>query len=275
MDIYIVYCTDNNFALVCMTSMVSVLENKEDETIHFYVIDNKITSENKLKIKTMVSQYSNATINFVAFPNLEKIFSTSIKYNNRHVSISTFGRLFISLVLPQNIARVIYLDCDTIVLRSLKGLYKCDLKNKIIAGVDDCKSIKYRWVLGLPEEAPYINGGVLLIDMDKWRENMCENQMIDYLEKHKGRVHFEDQGTLNAVLSKQICLLPMRYNVMTHNYDLTYEELCKFRKPVVKYSKEEVESSKNNPIIIHYTSDFLTEARVWETSTKHKKRILI
>lgn len=198
----------------------------------------------------------------------------TIKFDDRHVSISTFGRLFISNLLPKKLERVIYLDCDTIVCQDIAELYQYPLDGKILGGVDDCKSKKYRWVLGLPPNANYINAGVLLIDLSKWRKFNCEQRIINYICSHNGKIHFEDQGAINAVLNSEIKLLPIKYNVMTHFYDLNYQELLSFRNPVKEYKKEDITEILNNPYIIHYTSSFLTIGRAWNLNTNHKKREL-
>ncbi len=268
----IVYCTDDNFVPVCAVSVVSVLENKGDENITFYIIENHISASSKKFLQSILRRYIGNGIKFVSFPDLDKLFKCEIKYKKEHISVSTYGRLFISSVLGKDVKRVIYLDCDTIVLGSLWELYTFDIKEKVIGGVDDCKSKAYRKVLGLSDTDYYINAGVLLVNMDKWRELQCELKIISYIEQHNGRIHFEDQGAINASLNRYIYLLPMKFNVMSHNFDMSYGELMAFRRPMYPYTKEMIEAAKCKPIIIHYTTSFLTYGRVWHANCKHKRK---
>lgn len=274
MEINIVYCTDNNFVDICIISMISVMKNKNDENISFYIMDNHISSENRYRIINLVKGYSGCEVNFIQFPDLGDKLSTTVKFNKKHISISSFGRLFVGDILPEDIEKIIYLDCDTVVMGSLLELFTYNMQEKIVGGIDDCKSKKYRWVLGLPLSAPYINAGVLLINLKLWNEMQCEKKFIEYIEKNNGVVHFADQGTINATLYNEICLLPMKYNVMTHNYDFSFNELMKFRQPVLSYRKEEIEKNIRQPIIIHFTSSFMTSTRVWYSNSNHKKREL-
>lgn len=274
MEIHIVYCTDDNFACVCATSMFSVMENKAHEEIFFHIIDNCISAVNKSKMCSLVAQYRDCRIEFCKFPNLEEIFSSALRFDSDHISVSSFGRLFLEKVVSEDVPRILYLDCDTIVLKSLSYLYSTDLNGKCIGGVDDCKSVRYRRVLGIPDKANYINAGVLLINYPMWKKEKCEERIVQYLEKHHGRVHFEDQGAINAVLYDQIQLLPLQNNVMTHLFDLSYEELMAFRKPVIAYRELEIESAKTDPTILHFTSSFLTRGRAWDVKTDHSQRTL-
>ena len=274
MEIHIVYCTDDNFAMICATSMVSVMENKGDEDICFHIIDNQISNVKRDKMQDLIERYSNCKIDFYPFPDLTAIFSHELHYDAEHVSISSYGRLFLERILPIDVSRILYLDCDTIVLKGLSDLYSMNLQGKVIGGVDDCKSVRYRKVLGIPDNANYINAGVLLIDYPLWKKYKCEEKIVQYLEKQHGRVHFEDQGTINAVFYNQIQALPLQYNVMTHMLDLSFEELMAFRKPAVAYTKQEIECAKADPTIIHFTSSFLTKGRAWDVNTNHSRKSL-
>lgn len=271
--INLIYCLDDNFAKVCATSIVSVIQNKGSERISFYIIDNGIDGENKKHIASLIDKCDGCNVTFLPFPDLSKHFE-NLHFDENHLSISTFGRLFISELLESSVEKAIYIDCDTIVKTSLKNLYEYDLSGKTLGGVDDCKSGIYRKVLGTNKNAPYINAGVLLIDLKLWNENKCEERLVQYINKHNGKIHFEDQGAINAVLYNEIKLLPLKFNVMTHLYDLSYDELMYFRNPVIPYNKEEVESAKNEANIIHFTSSFLTCSRVWYKDSNHTMKDL-
>lgn len=272
MILNIVYSTDDNFAYICLTSIVSAIKNKEDEILRFYIIDNGITYEKRIKIEKTVEECENAVIEFIPFTDFKQVVNTELVLAADRYSLSTFCRLFVDGLLPKEVERFIYMDCDTIICQSLKELYQYDLGGNIIGGVDDCKSTKYRWVLGLKDEAEYVNAGVLLIDLKKWRAEECEKKFINYIEEHNGHIHVADQGVINAVLSGNIKLLPLKFNVMTHNYDFTYEELLKFRRPAYEYTEIDIESAKCNPVIIHFTGSFMTRGRGWHTNSNHKKK---
>lgn len=270
--INVVYCTDDNFVDVCCVSIISLLENKGREQVYIYIIDNSISQKGKEKILQIVNKFVDAYLEFLLFPKLEESLPVKVKYDKTHLSISTFGRLFIGNLLNKQIEKIIYLDCDTVVLKNLKELFEFDLKGYVIGGVDDCKSKRYRQVLGLSSTAKYINAGVLLIDLKKWREEECEKKIISYIERYNGKIHFEDQGAINAAINPYIIQLPICFNVMTHNFDMDFHELMKFRNPVMQYTPKIIRNAIQNPCIIHFTSSFLTKGRVWNSETNHKMK---
>jgi lipopolysaccharide biosynthesis glycosyltransferase len=65
---------------------------------------------------------------------------------------------------------------------------------------------------GLHADEPYFNAGVMLIDLDHWRETGVEKRSLDYLRRFGPKVWFWDQEALNAVLSGQWKSLDSSWN---------------------------------------------------------------
>lgn len=118
-------------------------------------------------------------------------------------NISTFFRLFLCTILPDDIDRCIYLDCDTVIRHSLKEFWETDLGDKVVAAVDDCRSDRYKAELNLDSNSTYTNNGVLLIDLKSWREMNVEKEFLDFIIAHNGDITYVDQGVLNGVLAKR------------------------------------------------------------------------
>ena len=70
--------------------------------------------------------------------------------------------------------KIIYLDCDLIVEQQLSKLFNYDIGRYPIAAVEDMWSGKddnYER-LGYDRKYGYFNSGVLLINLDMWRESL-------------------------------------------------------------------------------------------------------
>lgn len=76
-----------------------------------------------------------------------------------------------SKFLPENVNRILYLDCDTIVRHNLNKLWSTTLDETevIAAGIKPTVAQKTRNRLNLPQDRYYYNSGVLLVDLAKWR----------------------------------------------------------------------------------------------------------
>ena len=97
-------------------------------------------------------------------------------YNHRLSNI-VYARLMFEIFLPPDIERIIYLDCDMMVLRPIERLYDMDLGGKAIAAAPDFVGpiiattrdmIDKRGLFDLGYG--YFNAGLIVIDLAKWRE---------------------------------------------------------------------------------------------------------
>lgn len=171
--------------------------------------------------------------------------------------------------LPQDLERVLYLDCDVIINQSLNELWNIDLRGCTIGALRDAFSSHYRKNIELEPNDIMFNSGVMLVDLKKWKENNIENKVLDFIKRKNGRIQQGDQGALNAVLSKSTYCFEPRFNSVTIFYDFTYEEMLNYRKPVQPYMKEEIQEAVDNPVIIHFTTSFLSE-RPWVIGSQHR-----
>ena len=258
--INIAYSSDNNYVRMLGVSLLSLLENnKEINQLNIYIIDNGIDDNNIEYLKNLVAGYSR-NIYFIKFKNLCKDLKTDGKF-----SVSSFSRLFLSQL--EDIEKIIYLDCDTIIERSLINLWNIEIDEYYIAGVEDFVTKDYRDMIGFSKKYKYINAGVLLINLRKWREDSIENQFLKCISYFKGSVPHHDQGTLNAICKDKILILSPEYNVMSGFFDYTRNQILKLAELDNYYSEEQLEFAKKNPVIIHFTAGF--KNRPWNTLCSH------
>lgn len=162
----IVYAADDNYAEMLGISIISLFENNKDcEEITVFILDDKIKSGSKEKLNFVAEKYARK-IKFYPIPNLNELVGVEIKTNERW-SLSTFSRLFLEKILPDEIDKVIYLDCDILVNDSLEKLYDTNLGGNYCGGVSDCIGKNHKKNIGLKPDDIYINAGVMLISLKK------------------------------------------------------------------------------------------------------------
>lgn len=265
---HIVYATDDNFAEILGVSLVSLYENSKDvDDIIVYVLDSGISDENIEKLKSLPQKYGRSDLSFIKATNISKELSMSVNLDRG--SLSQYARLFVSSVLPAELDRVLYLDCDIIINKSISELWNLDIKGKTIAALKDAFSKQYRKNIDLDPDDIMFNSGVMLIDLDKWRRENIESKLLEFIRKKNGKIQQGDQGALNAILSKETFCLEPRFNSVTIFYDFSYEEMMVYRKPVDFYPREEIELAVREPSIIHYTTSFLSK-RPWYEGCEHR-----
>lgn len=265
----VVYSSDNNYAQHLCVSLVSLLENnREEDEINIFIIENKIQDDSKNRIDSVVKKYSRG-IYWISFEPYEKQLQLDMEWS---ISISSYARLFLADMLPKWCDRVIYLDCDTIICRQLGSLFNLDMRGCSVAGVEDLVLDYFKKQVGLEPSQKYINAGILLIDVNKWREDNITKLFINYIKKHNGKVTHHDQGVINGTLVNSCMILSPEYNVLTPFFTQKYNRIKKFYQKEEYYSYELIDYAKNNPSIIHFTPEYV--GHIWERDCKHPKACL-
>lgn len=263
----IVYASDNRFAEVLGISLMSLFEcSKEFPEIIVYILDSDISINNKRKIELVCKKYQRSNPIFVQAKNINKELGINVSVDRG--SLSQYARLFISSILPDDIERVLYLDCDILFRKSVDELWNIDLQGKTIGALMDAFSKYYRMNIGLLPEDLMFNSGVMLIDLKRWKYNEIEKKILTFIRKKNGRIQQGDQGALNAVLSKDTLCIEPRFNSVTIFYDFTYEEMMTYRQPPEFYSKSVIREAVLYPVIVHFTTSIFSR-RPWVIGCHH------
>lgn len=260
----ILYTCDNNYVWIMGISMISLFENNKDTSINVFLLGDRITEENK-NILTSIAQRYNEKFTLINVEN----FEISSKLCSQRWPKSAYLRLYAGQLLPSEIEKIIYLDCDTIVCGSLKKLWIDDCNWQFeFNGVKDCIGKRYKKNIGLNYDATYINAGVLLVNLNKLRNVDISQAITQFLSRYSKIINYADQDVLNGIFKGKVGSIPPNYNVMTSEVIEDYDKLKKIRKPSDYYSKGEFEVAVKHPTIIHYTT-YMLIIRPWFLKSNH------
>lgn len=258
----IAYACDDKFALVLGVSLMSLYStNLCCNELNVYIIEQDISNDSKKKLEAIADSFGR-TLHFVSAKGL-----TDESMKSDRGSQSAFSRLYLHLLLP-DIDKILYLDCDLLVLEPLDGLYDTDINDYFCAGIRDCISKSHLKDIRLPPESLYVNSGVLLLNLTMWRSSRISERFNEISERYRGMVPYTDQGIINLAFFGKIMPLELKYNVYTALFDFSYENLIRFRKPAVYFSKAECDNALAAPTIVHFTTSFLS-LRPWIYGCKH------
>lgn len=207
--IHVAFNIDKNYTDKVQVVMNSILANTKSE-VQFHVIGQEVE-------------------NAKCYPKPDL---TDLKYTNQmaHISMGATYRLYLPDIL--DIDKVIYLDCDLIVLDDIKELWQYDVK--VIAGVQDPMYIKQARKNNLSHL--YINSGVLVMNLDAMRK-MNYKERIKATQTGEYNLSLLDQDIINIAYGEYIEHLPEKWNVYTKIYTQTTKEMIQAR---------------NKPSIIHW-----------------------
>lgn len=268
MDIVVVYSSDDNYAQHTGVSIASLLDNnKHFDSIYIYIIDNEISKVNKDKLIEISNSYRRE-ITFIDFNAYKSIFQLNMQWN---ISISAYARLFISSIIPININKVLYLDCDTIIVDKLDELWSTDINQYYVAGVEDTVNSYTKTAVGININDKYINSGMLLVNLKKWRQDNIEEKFSEFIKNANGSVTHHDQGVINGVLFKKMKILNPKFNIMTVYYTMKRQDIISYYGIDYEfYSEITIKQALKEPVCIHFTPGFTT--RPWIKGCKHPKK---
>ena len=217
MNIPIFLSSDNNYAPFVATTMASICDNT-DSFCEFYVLDGGISKENQEKICELKNKFENFSIEFKTI-ELELIKDFSI---HNHLSLATYSRLFIANLFP-NIKKALYFDVDIIAIKDITKIFNINLDNYIVGAAKDMGYREYidpvRKNMDLTFKSVYFNAGVLLIDLEKWRNFNITQKLFEIEEKYRGKILNADQDILNKCFENNYRLLKTEYNSRTLEED--------------------------------------------------------
>jgi lipopolysaccharide biosynthesis glycosyltransferase len=151
-----------------------------------------------------------------------------------HVSKVTFARLLMPQMLPASLGRILYLDADLLVLEDLWDLWNTTLEGALLGAVTDGLDIRIKSGAAGTEEAPrvrtYFNAGVLLIDLERWRQEQVAEKALEYLRQNPGTM-YADQDALNVVCDTRWKLLDPRWNTQLDTGDKQISAITAERPP--------------------------------------------
>ena len=265
----IVLASDDNYVPLLTISIVSLLENnyKDFDEINVFILNDGITNQNIEKIKNILNKY-NCNISFIKTKDIEHLNLNIVSLERDNIaSFTTYSRLFIGSLIPDNIDKIIYIDCDILNVYSLKQLWEEDISDYYCAAVLDCCNTTIQEMLGISEEDNYINAGMLYINLKKWREDNVEEKFIEFMMNNQNRFYQHDQGIINNVFKGKIKIISPRYNLQGYFQYMSYKVSKKFSCIDNEYySKEIMDDARKNPIFLHFcAADFF---RPWQNE-KH------
>lgn len=221
---------------LCISSMI-----RFDTDFTFYILHHDLSYESQREI---IDSFPSQQFHFIFVT--EESFS-SFPVSNRY-PLEIYYRLFASNLLPNTLDRVLYMDVDIVVINSLRNLYYTDFEDNaycacthVNEGLTKFNSLR----LKIENTVPYINTGVLLMNLEKLRKIVNSTEILEFVNKNKNRMILFDQDVLTALYGNKTKILDYRL------YNLSDRMLSLYN---IKHPNEkiDIEWIRKNSVIIHY-----------------------
>ena len=245
-EINVAFAADENYVQPMSVAITSILKNaSKSDILSFYILCNNVSELSKSKL-LQLKKIKNFKMQFIDID--EEILKSFLIYDGSHITRTCYYRLQLPNLLP-DLDKILYLDCDLIIKKSLKNLFNTDIEQCYIAGVED---IGCTFLFRFPQSnnwynfLPIVNSGVLLMNLKKWREADIWNKAKTLVLSGGGSYHL-DQEIINRLCHEKCLLLDMSWNVQDSFY----------RNNLIVKSNPNVNTIKKTaqkPKILHYTT---------------------
>ena len=214
----IVICcaADEEYVMPLATMVKSLLMNTSTHrSISLYLVDGGISEASKQRLLDSWDT-KRLTVNWLY---LDTALFSDLPLWGRMKAI-TYYRLMMPEFLPRALHKAIWLDSDMIIRGNVAELWDIDLGDNGVLAVQDLvipyvsspSGISYYEDLRMTPDTKYFNAGVMVVNLDWWRQNDVASRVFGYLRRYQNTVVFWDQEGLNAVLVGKWGELDPRWN---------------------------------------------------------------
>ena len=236
MDIHVLFCFDEKYQQHFGVALTSLLVNNQENFIHAHLLTKDITLAFQEKLSDLKFKYKFSYSVYVV--SEEEISDLPI---SRHISLAAYYRLLAPKVLPENLNKILYLDSDLVVNGSINDLYSIPLSDKPLAAVGG-RVITTKARLDLAGDY-YFNSGVMLINLNTWKERSISECCFDFLANNPHKAKFWDQDALNKIIDGEFVFLDKKWNTLV---DLNFSK----------------ESLPHESVVLHYVGS-LKPWQIW------------
>ena len=207
----LLFAINQNFTDLLCNCIRSIVNNGGADHYDAYILHSDLQDDDKSRINQVSGE--NITCHYITVN--ESMFE-GFPESNRYPK-QIYYRLAAPLLLSKTLERVLYLDVDLVVINSLEELYHTDFEGNYYVACSHVKEFltKFNQLrLGVEEAVPYINTGVMVMNLTALRENLTIEQIRETARKKMHTFLLPDQDLLTVMHGERIKLVDtMQYNL--------------------------------------------------------------
>jgi lipopolysaccharide biosynthesis glycosyltransferase len=249
---------DDRYAFAAAVALVSALSRPyAPESLEIVILCDGVSSEARDRLYCVTNRLCpRSVLRFVDVPCDEVCpFPTS-----RHITTAAYLRVFVARYLAPATRRVVYMDVDTLVLANIRPLFEVDLHGGIVGACRDYirpemprpgrENNGFLDGAHRTESEHYFNSGLLVVDVDRWRERDVEARALEFARQHPDLIaDAHDQELLNIVLAGDWTPLEPEWNVCSELFFIHGMAAHPYRTQLLRRRKEITANAR----IVHFT----------------------
>lgn len=221
-SIHMLFAFDDNFWAPAYAGMRGIcLSTKRRSDLVFHLCELGLKDEHRADLKKIEEEFGATLIFYDLATNDAFQKSCATLPSDNRLNQVMYARLLVEVLIPQDVERIIYFDCDTLVCAPIEELAEMDLQGFPIAAAKDYMStfitggrdIKNNRDL-FDTADPYFNSGLLVIDTKKWREAGVLSRLAEMVSDGTMDRIYYDQDFLNLVFKHNWLKLDQLWNII-------------------------------------------------------------
>ncbi len=204
MPIHLGFGLDRGYLAAFATALASVVAHNPTQAFVAHVVIEPLGEADLAKIAALADQLA-VKIRLHYLSDAQQ--ATLPKSGSWPAAI--YNRLFLCDFVANDTDQLLYLDCDIIALGPLPPLPV--VVEGAVAAVLDVEVAARNAALARPADTPYLNSGVLLINVPRWNRDAISVRVLAEL-RNNPQWAFPDQDALNRVLAGRFIALDRRWN---------------------------------------------------------------
>jgi lipopolysaccharide biosynthesis glycosyltransferase len=254
----IIVCSpDTKYIRHCAVMLRSLYDSNPGADISVYIIHSRTDGNERVKLMTYLATF----LDTVSYIQIDPALASGLPMVG-HLTSAAYYRLFLPSILPSTVEKVLYLDCDLLVVDSLNDLWNISLGDQLLAAVIDRSQQENRQRLSLRQDSSYFNSGVLLLNMALLRKSDIIPKGLIFAKRMGEAAYFADQDILNYLFQDGWMRLHSRWNALPHLWGLDGSQST----PEERTSQEMV-SAQTDPAIVHFAGG--GPAKPWHYACSH------
>lgn len=269
--IHVCYVTNDGYCSHAAVSAVSVFENNRSEDVCVHILAENISEESRRRLERVAEPYPRGEMDIIDCTDYVQRIQEEYAPQGWKGTCNAYLYVFTEEIFPE-IDRVLWLDCDMVVLSSLRELWQTNLEGKLTGAVLDVPSF-----LSMAPDDPfwqshfYFNGGFLLLNLEEYRRRHMDVVLQERLHRDGARFRFPDQTLLNLEFPEEdVVHLDLRYDFPAGISDRSYRWTAGLNRPEKPtFTVKEYEQARKNVVILHYiggafpNKPWFTDSKVW------------
>lgn len=239
----LLFSIDQKFVPLLINCLKSIDRFKAAQPYNVYILNSDLSDKNIDGIKNAVSG-TMAIHNVFVDPGLFSDFPVSSRY-----PMQIYYRIIAASLLPAELDRALYLDVDTVVINPLDKFYEMNFDGAYYIACTHVSSFlnKMNCIrLGIKKQKPYINSGVMLMNLKALREQQNTDDIVDFVKINKSKLLLPDQDIISALYGEKITLADSRI------YNLSDQILLLHNATHLCNDRLNIDWIRENSVIIHY-----------------------